>query len=174
MNSKPTVLVALPTAALAVAGALYFSLAPGLESAAVAPAAPSPVPVVAGVVDSHDVPIYLRGVGTVIAHVAKHLDQEHSVAGMAAMAIMSPRHFSRRFREATGTSPTQWLLSMRLTRVRELLEETDEPIDTIARTVGFGSSITLRHHFMRTLQTSPSAYRKTFREPSGATVAEAS
>jgi len=68
MNSKPTVLVALPTAALAVAGALYFSLAPGFEKAAVAPAAPSPVPVVAGVVKSHDVPLYLRGVGTVIAY----------------------------------------------------------------------------------------------------------
>jgi multidrug efflux system membrane fusion protein len=68
MNPKSTVLVALPTVALAVVGALYFSLAPGFEDAAVAPAAPSPVPVVAGVVKSHDVPIYLRGVGTVIAY----------------------------------------------------------------------------------------------------------
>ncbi|WP_165956442.1 helix-turn-helix domain-containing protein [Kribbella antibiotica] len=105
------------------------------------------------------------GVNAVLVQVADNLDRDYSVAEMAAMAIMSPRHFSRRFREATGTTPNQWLLSMRLTRVRELLEETDESIDTIARLVGFGSSITLRHHFLRTLQTSPSAYRKTFREP---------
>jgi hypothetical protein len=56
MNPKPTVLVALPTAALAVAAALYFSIVPGFEKVAVAPAAPPAVPVVAGVVNSHDVP----------------------------------------------------------------------------------------------------------------------
>jgi membrane fusion protein, multidrug efflux system len=68
MNSKSTVLVALPTAALAVTAALYFSIVPDFEKAAVAPAAPPAVPVVAAVVNSHDVPIYLRGVGTVIAY----------------------------------------------------------------------------------------------------------
>jgi multidrug efflux system membrane fusion protein len=68
MNPKPTVFVALPTAALAVAAALYFSIIPGFEKVAVAPAAPPAVPVVAGIVNSHDVPIYLRGVGTVIAY----------------------------------------------------------------------------------------------------------
>jgi len=68
MNRKIILLVALPTVALAVAAALYFWLAPGFEEAAVAPAAPPPVPVVAGVVKSHDVPLYLRGVGTVIAY----------------------------------------------------------------------------------------------------------
>src|SRR5882672_8132730 len=68
MNRKTIVLAALPAAALAVAGALYVALAPGFGKAAVAPAPPPAVPVVAGVVDSHDVPIYLRGVGTVLAY----------------------------------------------------------------------------------------------------------
>src|SRR5260370_28800211 len=68
MNPNPTVLMALPTAALAVAAALYFSIVPGFEKVAVAPAAPPAVPVAAGVVNSHDVPLYLRGVGTVIAY----------------------------------------------------------------------------------------------------------
>src|SRR5260370_7438559 len=67
MNRKTIVLVALPTVVLAAA-ALYFSLAPGFDMARLAPAALPPVPVVAGVVKSHDVPIYLRGVGTVIAY----------------------------------------------------------------------------------------------------------
>jgi multidrug efflux system membrane fusion protein len=68
MNRKTIVLAALPPAALAIAGALYFTLAPAFEKAAVAPAAPAPVPVVAGVVSSHEVPLYLRGVGTVIGY----------------------------------------------------------------------------------------------------------
>ena len=68
MNRKTIVLAALPAAVLAIAGALYFTLAPAFEKAAVAPVAPAPVPVVAGVVSSHEVPLYLRGVGTVIAY----------------------------------------------------------------------------------------------------------
>jgi multidrug efflux system membrane fusion protein len=68
MNRKIIVLAALPTAALVVAGVLYLTLAHVFEKAAVAPVAPPAVPVVAGVVSSHEVPIYLRGVGTVIAY----------------------------------------------------------------------------------------------------------
>src|SRR5882757_6895354 len=67
MNRK-IVLVALPTAALVVAGALYLTLAHAFEKPAVATVAPPAVPVVAGIVNSHEVPIYLRGVGTVIAY----------------------------------------------------------------------------------------------------------
>jgi multidrug efflux system membrane fusion protein len=68
MNRKTIVLAALPPAVLAIAGALYFTLAPAFEKAVVAPVVPAPVPVVAGVVSSHEVPLYLRGVGTVIGY----------------------------------------------------------------------------------------------------------
>ena len=68
MNRKIIVLAALPTAALVVAGVLYLTLAHVFEKAAVAPVAPPAVPVVAGIVRGHEVPIYLRGVGTVIAY----------------------------------------------------------------------------------------------------------
>jgi multidrug efflux system membrane fusion protein len=68
MNRKTIVLAALPPAVLAIAGALYFTLAPAFEKAVVVPVAPAPVPVVAGVVSSHEVPLYLRGVGTVIGY----------------------------------------------------------------------------------------------------------
>ena len=53
--------------ALAAAGTAFFIHRAHLE-AAPAPTAPPPVPVVGGTVTSHDVPIYLRGVGTVIAY----------------------------------------------------------------------------------------------------------
>ncbi|MGZ5908669.1 MAG: efflux RND transporter periplasmic adaptor subunit [Reyranella sp.] len=68
MNRKTIVLAALPPVALAIAGALYLTLAPAFEKAAVAPVVTAPVPVVAGVVSSHEVPLYLRGVGTVIGY----------------------------------------------------------------------------------------------------------
>jgi len=68
MNRRTIVRTVLPIAALAVAGALYFTLVRGIDNPPAAPVAPSAVPVVAGVVRGHDVPIYLRGVGTVLAY----------------------------------------------------------------------------------------------------------
>src|ERR1700739_2063331 len=65
---KKVVIPALLTAVLAVGGLVYFKHFHPLEKVAAAPAPPPPAPIVAGTVDQHDVPIYLTGVGTVIAY----------------------------------------------------------------------------------------------------------
>jgi multidrug efflux system membrane fusion protein len=68
MNMKKKVITAaLLTAAVAVGSVLYFTHIYSLEKVAAAPAPPA-VPIVAGTVAQHDVPIYLTGVGTVIAY----------------------------------------------------------------------------------------------------------
>jgi transcriptional regulator GlxA family with amidase domain len=99
----------------------------------------------------------------VLDWMGRHLDRKPSVADLATMAHMSVRTFARRFRDVTGTTPGRWLLAQRLDRARELLEGTDEPMDVVAAAAGFGSAITLRHHFQRALAVSPSRYRETFR-----------
>src|SRR6266404_2161061 len=63
---KKVVIPALLTAVLAAGGLLYFTHVHPLEKVDAAPAPPA-VPIVAGTVTQHDVPIYLTGVGTVIA-----------------------------------------------------------------------------------------------------------
>src|SRR5260221_3728155 len=70
MKKKVVIPFALLTAAIAAGGLLYFTHALPFEKAAAAtvPAPPPAVPIVAGVVTPHDVPIYLSGVGTVIAY----------------------------------------------------------------------------------------------------------
>jgi multidrug efflux system membrane fusion protein len=68
MKKKSIISAALLTAVIAGGGLLYFTHAHPLEKAAAAPAPPPAVSVVAGVVTQHDVPIYLSGVGTVIAY----------------------------------------------------------------------------------------------------------
>jgi multidrug efflux system membrane fusion protein len=65
---KKSVIAVLLTALVAAGGLLYFWHAQALQKAAAAPVPPPAVPVVAGRVDQHDVPIYLSGVGTVIAY----------------------------------------------------------------------------------------------------------
>jgi multidrug efflux system membrane fusion protein len=68
MKKKVVVPAALLTAVLAAGGLLYFTHIHPLEKVTAAPAPPPAAPIVAGVVAQHDVPIYLSGVGTVIAY----------------------------------------------------------------------------------------------------------
>src|SRR3981081_4453229 len=65
---KKVVVPALLTAVLAAGGLLYFMHIRPMEKADATAAPPPPAPIVAGTVSQHDVPIYLSGVGTVIAY----------------------------------------------------------------------------------------------------------
>ncbi|WP_353809268.1 GlxA family transcriptional regulator [Agromyces sp. SYSU T00194] len=92
----------------------------------------------------------------------EHLDEDLSVEVLARRALMSPRTFARRFRAATGTTPTAWLNRQRLLRAQQLLETSDLTLEEIARDTGFGAAAVMRHHFVKVLQTTPTAYRRTF------------
>ncbi len=97
---------------------------------------------------------------------AERLGEPLDVAAMSRHAGVSPRTFARRFREETGTTPLQWLLSQRVLEARSLLEGSDLPVETIAWRVGFGTAASLRDHFRRATATTPTAYRRSF-QPSG-------
>ncbi len=104
-------------------------------------------------------------VGGVLAWMEQHLDQEVTVEQLAARAHMAPRTFARRFQQETGTTPYRWLLRQRVLLAQRLLEATDETMDAIAWRTGFGTAGALRHQFVRSLGTTPNAYRRTFRGP---------
>jgi AraC family transcriptional regulator, transcriptional activator FtrA len=91
------------------------------------------------------------------------LDQPLTVEDLALQANMSSRHLARHFHAATGTSPLRWLLTQRIRRAQELLENTDDSIDTVAAAAGMGTATTLRRHFQRTVGVPPDTYRRTFR-----------
>jgi transcriptional regulator GlxA family with amidase domain len=82
---------------------------------------------------------------------------------LAARSGMSIRSLNRRFREQTGTTPLQWLLRARVRQAQHLLETTDQPVETIAGHVGFGSPTAFRDRFKRVVGASPHAYRTAFR-----------
>jgi len=103
-----------------------------------------------------------HGWAALLDQVQCSLDQPHSIASLAVAAHMSERTLIRHFKAATGQAPGQWLLSQRLQAVRELLEQTTLSIDAIAGHCGFGSAITLRHHFRARFRTSPGEYRRRF------------
>ena len=101
-------------------------------------------------------------VAPIMAWALDHLDQRLDLPQLAAVASMSVRNFSRRFRSETGTTPLQWLLGQRVTHARELLETTNLTVETIAHRCGFTDAPTLRHHFARRTGTTPRAYRMAF------------
>lgn len=103
------------------------------------------------------------GIGDARAWALENLHRSLSLAELAARARMSVRTFTRRFRTEVGLTPGQWLIQQRTERARELLEDTDLSIDDVSARSGFGTATSLRQHFRQTLDTTPSAYRRTFR-----------
>ncbi|HEU0239449.1 MAG TPA: helix-turn-helix domain-containing protein [Micromonosporaceae bacterium] len=92
-----------------------------------------------------------------------NLHRSVTVDDLAERAHMAPRTFARRFRAETGVTPHEWITAQRVLLARQLLEETDLPIDSVAAKSGFGDAAMLRHHFHRRVGSPPHLYRRTFR-----------
>ncbi|MBB3898569.1 transcriptional regulator FtrA [Roseococcus suduntuyensis] len=85
------------------------------------------------------------------------------IARLAEEAATSPRGLHRRFQEAVGLPPGEWLLAERVARARDLLETTTLPVEEVARLVGFSDVQVLRRHLRRQTGLSPTAYRARLR-----------
>lgn len=116
-----------------------------------------------------DAPIRTRAADTLaplLDQLAAELHLDQNADQLAARMSMSTRTFARRFRDEVGTTPHLWLTHQRVLMARRMLEQGDDPIDTVAERCGFGTGAMLRHHFGRIVGVSPAAYRRTFRHPS--------
>ncbi|HEX7744647.1 MAG TPA: transcriptional regulator FtrA [Micromonosporaceae bacterium] len=98
-----------------------------------------------------------------MAWALERLDRPLTVEALARGVHMSPRTYLRHFKRCSGTSPIRWLIAQRIQASLPLLETTTASIEEIAAATGFETSVTYRHHFARTMHTSPSAYRRAFR-----------
>jgi AraC family transcriptional regulator, transcriptional activator FtrA len=105
-----------------------------------------------------------RSLESTRAWALSRLGESLDVTTWARQACMSPRSFARHFRLQTGTTPAQWLLDQRTRVAQTLLESTDLPVEHVAGRSGFGSAAALRTHFGRRLATTPTAYRRAFRQ----------
>jgi len=94
--------------------------------------------------------------------VTANLEADLSVAALAERACLSERQFRRRFRDAFGCAPADWVEQLRLTEARQRLDRSTAPIERIAESVGFRSGDAFRRAFERRFGLSPSVYRARF------------
>jgi len=86
-----------------------------------------------------------------------------TVEELAEQTGMARATFNRRFKQATGLSPVEYLQQLRAERAKELLEQTQETIEEIAWQVGYDEPAAFRRVFRRITRLSPSDYRRKFR-----------
>lgn len=76
-------------------------------------------------------------------------DEDISIRDMADNAHMSASYFSKIFKETTGFSPYDYLLTVRLDKAKEMLQQTDHPVESIAYKTGFNSSSNFVYFFKK-------------------------
>jgi AraC family transcriptional regulator len=90
----------------------------------------------------------------VAEHVEAHLDAPLLLADLAAIVGLSPFHFARTFKRASGLSVHQFVLRRRTERARDLLLQ-GVPVVETARRVGFWDQSHLSVHFKRRFGQTP-------------------
>lgn len=94
----------------------------------------------------------------VVDYIHEHLDQDLTLAMLAAIARMSPSYFSRLFKLSTKLSPHQYVIQCRVDRAKQLLRQGELSIAEIAYRLGFTHQSHFSHHFKRLVGSSPKAF----------------
>ena len=102
-----------------------------------------------------------QATGYIRAHYAETL----SLDALLAQTPVSKSWFLRLFRQYTGTTPYNFLLSTRITRAKELLVLTDFAVSEVAHQVGFGDESNFSTRFTAMVGQSPQQYRKSAMPP---------
>lgn len=109
-------------------------------------------------------PTHHDGITDLLSWISAHLHETLTLDRMARRAFMSRRSLTRRFREATGTTPYAWILEERVRRAQDLLAtRPDLTIEEVATRTGFGTAGVLRQHFQRAAGCTPTEYREAAR-----------
>lgn len=95
----------------------------------------------------------------VITYIQDHLEQVLSLTTLADVAQMSPAHFARLFKQATGRTPHQYVITGRMAYAKQLLAETDMPLSEIGPHVGCADQSHFTALFRKHVAMTPQIYR---------------
>jgi transcriptional regulator GlxA family with amidase domain len=95
-------------------------------------------------------------------HLHAHFARRQTTAEMATHAGLGERTLMRRFRQATGLGPGEYLQQLRLQRARELLENRRDSVEQVALAVGYEDISAFRKMFIKHTGLTPSQHRARF------------
>lgn len=96
----------------------------------------------------------------VVSYIHEHLHAPPSQEQLARQWGYTRSHFSRLFKAQLGVPPHRYLLRAQIARAKELLRETDLPINGVAAMTGFSQSSRFSRCFRQITSVSPSEYRE--------------
>ena len=99
-------------------------------------------------------------VRTAISYMERNYTAQITLRELADVCAISQQTLIRKFRECTGKTPMQYLLSIRINEGKRLLRDTDLTASQIARECGFENVYYFSNCFMRASGQRPSQYRK--------------
>ncbi len=94
--------------------------------------------------------------------IAEHYDEPNPVTALVRLSGLAERSFKRRFQQATGMSPLEYVQALRIEEAKHMLEAGDEPVEAIAHEVGYEDAAFFSRLFHRKVNLSPTQYRKRF------------
>lgn len=96
------------------------------------------------------------------AWVAHHYDQRSPVAAMVELSGLGERSFHRRFKQATGMTPMEYVLTLRLEEAKQILETSDVCIEAVAEMVGYQDAAFFSRKFHQRVGLTLAQYRRKF------------
>ena len=97
------------------------------------------------------------------AWIEDRIAEPFSLSEMAASIDLSPFHFSRAFKAATGQTPRAFVIACRIDRAKDLLANTALPLAEVAQGCGFADQAHFTTHFRRHVGIAPGAWRRSQR-----------
>jgi AraC-like DNA-binding protein len=101
----------------------------------------------------------LERIAPALEFIAAHYADDLDVSQLARRCSLSATHFRRRFHQATGESPRQYVINVRLRMAASLLANTDRPVIDIALSVGYPTLSNFSRQFRAAFGCSPRQYR---------------
>jgi AraC family transcriptional regulator len=100
----------------------------------------------------------------VVEYIEEHLDASPTLEQIAAVARLSPYHFARQFKTATGLPPHQYVILRRVERAKHLLEAGPNlSLAEVAASAGFSDQSRFSQHFKRLVGVTPGQFRMSAR-----------
>ncbi|MDH2211649.1 AraC family transcriptional regulator [Agrobacterium sp. GD03643] len=96
----------------------------------------------------------------VTRYMQEHLGEEIGLDELAALVSLSRFHFCTAFRKATGHTPHNWLVALRIEEARRHLNERMLAVTDIALMVGYQTPSSFAAAFRKLVGMTPSEYRR--------------